>query len=147
MSVDSNAAVFAAIVLQADADLPTVDLLAPDPSVRLEAGLEALSENTRRVYGAALRSWGLWAAVHGVDALTAPPGAFRLYLLERAGAGAGISSVRMAVSALRKLQALSGVAPDRERSDCCGYGAGSGQPRRVRSSASRGADNRRAGGY
>ena len=39
------------------------------------------------------------------------PGAFRLYLLERAGAGVGISSVRLAVSALRKLQALSGVAP------------------------------------
>ena len=78
--------------------------------MRLEAGLEALSENTRRVYGAALRSWGLWAAVHGVDALAAPPGAFRLYLLERAGAGVGISSVRLAVSALRKLQALSGVS-------------------------------------
>ena len=114
MSADKNAASFAAIV-QADApaaaDLPTVDLLAPDADVRLEAGLEALSENTRRVYGAALRSWGLWAAVHGVDALNAPPGAFRLYLLERAGAGVGISSVRLAVSALRKLQALSGVAP------------------------------------
>ena len=114
MSADKNAAAFAAIV-QADApaaaDLPTVDLLAPDSDVRLEAGLEALSENTRRVYGAALRAWGLWAAVHGVDALAAPPGAFRLYLLERAGAGVGISSVRLAVSALRKLQALSGVAP------------------------------------
>ena len=53
--------------------------------------LEALSENTRRAYG--------------VDALAPPPGVFRAYFLERAGAG--LSSLRLA--ALRKLQALAGV--------------------------------------
>ena len=39
--------------------------------------LEALSENTRRAYGVALRSWGLWAAVHGIEALAPSPAAFR----------------------------------------------------------------------
>ena len=77
MSTESTAAVFAEIVQRdapAAADLQAV---APDPSVRLDAGLEALSLNTRRVYGAALRTWGLWCAVHGVDALAAPPASFR----------------------------------------------------------------------
>ena len=45
MSADKNSASFASIVLQADAhtaaELPTVDLLAPDADVRLEAGQEA----------------------------------------------------------------------------------------------------------
>ena len=55
MSTDSTAAAFAAIV-QADAPAAAVDLLSPDSDVRLEAGLEALSPNTRRVYGAALET-------------------------------------------------------------------------------------------
>ena len=109
MSTESTAAVFAAIV-QRPAPLPA-DLVAPDPSVRLDAGLEALSPNTRRVYGAALRTWGLWCAVHGVDPLAAPPADFRVFLLERAADGVGVSSLRLSVAALRKLQALAGVAP------------------------------------
>ena len=139
MSADKNAAVFAAIVQRdapAAADLPTVDLLTPDSDVRLEAGLEALSENTRRVYGAALRSWGLWAAVHGVDALAAPPRRFpplpartrrrrRRYLI---GAAGGVCPSQAAGALRRCLQ--------RGRSDCGGYGAGSGQSGRFRSSAS-----------
>lgn len=107
MSAESNAAAFAAIV-QSDPP-PASGVLSPAPDVRVQAGLEALSENTRRAYGTALRSWRLWAAVHGVDALTAPPASFRTYLLERAGAGVGLASLRLAVAALRKLQTLAGV--------------------------------------
>ena len=106
MPTESKTAAFAAIVradASTDAGLPSV------ADVRIEAGLEALSENTRRAYGVALRAWGLWAAVHGIEALAPSPAAFRSYLLERSAAGAGLPSLRLAVAALRKLQALAGV--------------------------------------
>ena len=80
-------------------------------STRFEAALEALAPNTRRAYGGALAAWGRWAALQGVHALAAPPFALRAYLQERAAAGAGLSSLRLTVAALRKLQALVGVEP------------------------------------
>ncbi len=80
-------------------------------STRFEAALEALAPNTRRAYGSALAAWGRWAALQGVHALAAPPFALRAYLQERAAAGAGLSSLRLTVAALRKLQALVGVEP------------------------------------
>ena len=82
-----------------------------EQSTRFEAALEALSPNTRRAYGSALAAWGRWAALQGVHALSAPPFALRAYLRERAAAGAGISSLRLTVAALRKVQALVGVEP------------------------------------
>ncbi len=80
-------------------------------STRFEAALEALSPNTRRAYGGALAAWGRWAALQGVHALAAPPFALRAYLQERAAAGAGLSSLRLTVAALRKLQTLAAVEP------------------------------------
>ena len=80
-------------------------------STRFEAALEALSPNTRRAYGSALAAWGRWAAQQGVHALAAPPFALRAYLQERAAAGAGVSSLRLTVAALRKLQTLAAVEP------------------------------------
>ena len=52
-----------------------------------------------------------WAALQGVHALTPSPFALRAYLRERAENGAGISSLRLTVAALRKVQALVGVEP------------------------------------
>ena len=80
-------------------------------STRFEAALEALAPNTRRAYGGALAAWGRWAALQGVHALAAPPFALRAYLQERASDGVGLSSLRLTVAALRKLQALVGVEP------------------------------------
>ena len=73
--------------------------------------MEALAPNTRRAYGSALAAWGRWAALLGVHALTPSPFMLRAYLRERAQNGAGISSLRMTVAALRKVQALVGVEP------------------------------------
>ena len=82
-----------------------------EQATRFEAALEALAPNTRRAYGGALAAWGRWAALQGVHALSAPPFALRAYLQERAAGGAGISSLRLIVAALRKVQALVGVEP------------------------------------
>ena len=82
-----------------------------EQATRFEAALEALAPNTRRAYGGALAAWGRWAALQGVHALSAPPFALRAYLQERAAGGAGISSLRLTVAALRKVQALIGVEP------------------------------------
>ena len=46
-----------------------------------------------------------------MHALAAPPFALRAYLQERAAAGAGLSSLRLTVAALRKLQTLAGAEP------------------------------------
>ncbi len=82
-----------------------------EQATRFEAALEALAPNTRRAYGSALAAWGRWAALGGVHALTPSPFALRAYLQERSADGVGISSLRMTVAALRKVQALVGVEP------------------------------------
>ena len=83
----------------------------PEEALRFRAALEALSPNTRRAYANALAAWSRWAMEHDVDLLAAPPFALRAYLQERADAGVGISSLRLAVAMLRKVQALAGVKP------------------------------------
>ena len=82
-----------------------------EQATRFEAALEALAPNTRRAYGSALATWGRWAALLGVHALTPSPFALRAYLRERAENGAGVSSLRLTVAALRKVQNLVGVEP------------------------------------
>ena len=82
-----------------------------EQATRFEAALEALAPNTRRAYGSALAAWGRWAALQGVNVLAAPPFALRAYLQERSADGVGISSLRLTVAALRKVQALVGVEP------------------------------------
>jgi len=52
-----------------------------EQATRFEAALEALAPNTRRAYGSALATWGRWAALLGVHALTPSPFALRAYLL------------------------------------------------------------------
>ncbi|MDE0198242.1 MAG: site-specific integrase, partial [Caldilineaceae bacterium] len=74
-----------------------------EQATRFEAALEALAPNTRRAYGSALATWGRWAALLGIHALTPSPFALRAYLQERAQNGAGISSLRLTVAALRKV--------------------------------------------
>ena len=86
-----------------------------EQATRFEAALEALAPNTRRAYGSALAAWGRWAALGGVQALAPSPFALRAYLQERAADGVGISSLRLTVAALRKVQALIGVEPTAKR--------------------------------
>ena len=78
---------------------------------RVQAAFEAMAPNTRRAYGSALRTWGRWAAAQQVSGLCPAPPELRRYLLERASEGAGVSSLTVFVSALRKLQALAEVTP------------------------------------
>ena len=78
---------------------------------RVQAAFEAMAPNTRRAYASALRTWGRWAAAQQLSGLCPPPPELRRYLLERAASGAGVSSLTVFVSALRKLQALAEVTP------------------------------------
>lgn len=78
---------------------------------RVQAAFEAMAPNTRRAYGSALRTWGRWAAEQQVSGLCPSPPELRRYLLERSAACAGVSSLTVFVSALRKLQALAAVEP------------------------------------
>ena len=70
-----------------------------------------------------------------MHALAAPPFALRAYLQKRAAAGAGVSSLRLTVAALRKLQTLAAVEPsahDQVVSDTLrGHGAAHGRGRRA----------------
>ena len=75
---------------------------------RAEAAMAALSPNTRRAYGHALKAWSRWAAVHDVDALSPRPAQLRDYLLERFGGG-GAPMLKLTLAALRKAQGLAGV--------------------------------------
>ena len=92
---------------------PTAAIVAVDgdgaTQDRVQAAFEAMAPNTRRAYGSALRTWGRWAAAQQVAGLCPPPPELRRYLLERAASGAGVSSLTVFVSALRKLQALAEV--------------------------------------
>ncbi len=94
-----------------DAALGLVRPYDSEQATRFAAALEALAPNTRRAYGSALATWERWAALGGVHALTPSPFALRAYLRQRASDGASISSLRLTVAALRKLQAFVGVEP------------------------------------
>jgi len=69
---------------------------------RAEAVMAALSPNTRRACGHALKAWSQWAAVHGVDALSPRPAQLRGYLLERVSDGCGAVMLKLTLAALRK---------------------------------------------
>ena len=99
-----------------------------EQATRFEAALEALAPNTRRAYGSALATWGRWAALVGVPALTPSPFALRAYLQERASDGAGISSLRLTVAALRKGAGARRRRADRERPGGDRYGKRAGAP-------------------
>ena len=93
----------AAALVPFDGDAATQD--------RVHAAFEAMAPNTRRAYGSALRTWARWAAAQQVSGLCPAPSDLRIYLLERSASGAGVSSLTVFVSALRKLQALAAAAP------------------------------------
>ena len=106
-----NGAGEAALVAVQEAAPGLARTLDPEDATRFAAALEALAPNTRRAYGSALAAWARWADLQGVDALAASPFAVRAYLQERSEEGAGISSLRLTVAALRKAQALAGAEP------------------------------------
>ena len=86
------------------------------PTVRREhaeriaaAAADVLSANTRRAYASAWRAWSAWCASEDVERLPAQPLHVAAYLAERAEAGAGISSLRIAVAAIAHEHASRGA--------------------------------------
>lgn len=76
---------------------------------RLQDALEAAyAPHTRRAYRAAWRAWCEWAAAHGARELPADPEAVALWLASRADAGASVSTLRTAGSALAAAHRLAG---------------------------------------
>ena len=62
----------------------------------------ALSDNTRRVYGAQWRLFNDWCGDVGLPSLPAEPLTVARYLAARAGDGASIATLRLATSAIGK---------------------------------------------
>ena len=77
----------------------------------MAAALKALTGNTRRAYAFAFAAWQRFADDNGIDPLEPSAPAFRHYLKERYEAGAKVSTLKLAVPALRKLQTLVGCRP------------------------------------
>lgn len=65
---------------------------------------------TRRAYRTAWSAWTQWADDHGAAALPAAPSAVAAYLAARAGAGAGMATLRMATAAIGAAHELAGEA-------------------------------------
>ena len=71
--------------------------------------LEAvLSDNTRRVYESQWRLFQEWCADMGLESLPAAPLSVARYLATRAGAGAAVSTLRLAASAIAKAHQWAG---------------------------------------
>ena len=83
----------------------------PEQAERLAAALEALTGNTRRAYAFAFTAWQRFAVDNGIDPLEPPAAAFRHYLKDRYKAGAKVSTLKLAVAALRKVQTLACCRP------------------------------------
>ena len=110
-SAPSNAGEGVLVAIQ-DAALGLARPFDSEQATRFEAALEALSPNTRRAYGGALAAWGQVGGVAGRSTRW-PRRRLRCAPTCRNGrrAATGISSLRMTVAALRKVQALVGVEP------------------------------------
>ena len=95
----------------------TTDLTsAAAPTVRSEhaerieaAASEVLSANTRRTYATAWRAWSAWCKSEAFEPLPAQPVHVAAYLAERGEAGAGISTLRIAVAAIAHEHASRGA--------------------------------------
>ena len=92
-------AVSAQIVPRPPASLPA--LRAADQGVA-DALESVLSDNTRRVYAAQWRLFDDWCADVGLSSLPAEPLTVARYLAARANAGASITTMRLATSAISK---------------------------------------------
>ena len=87
------------IVPREPASLP--ELRAADQGVA-EALEAVLSDNTRRVYGTQWRLFDAWCAEVGLASQPAEPLTVARYLAHRAGEGATIATLRLAISAISK---------------------------------------------
>ena len=104
------------MTLNADVNNPLVvprrqsalpELRAADEGVA--SALEAvLSDNTRRVYGTQWRLFQEWCADLGLGSLPAESLTVARYLAARAGGGAAVASLRLAVSAIAKAHQWAG---------------------------------------
>jgi len=65
------------------------------------------SASTRRVYATQWRAFEQWCASHACEPLPAQPAALVLYLTERAGAGAGRSTIDQIVAAVNQKHELA----------------------------------------
>ena len=78
-----------------------LELRAADQGVA-DALESVLSDNTRRVYGTQWRLFDEWCAEVGLVSLPAEPLTVARYLAARAGSGASIATMRLAMSAIGK---------------------------------------------
>ena len=80
---------------------PLPELRAADRGVA--ASLESvLADNTRRVYGTQWRIFAGWCDEVGLTSLPAEPLTVARYLAARAGSGASVATLRLAISAISK---------------------------------------------
>ena len=76
--------------------------LTPDQVARIERAVEdAKSPGTRRAYASAMRTFAGWCAANGQPHLPTSPGVVAAYLTERAAAGYSVSTLTVALSAIR----------------------------------------------
>ena len=68
--------------------------------------------NTTRAYGFAWASFTTWCDQHGVEAMPATPGAVALFLTSRAGSGAKVATLRLALAAISAVHREAGQAFD-----------------------------------
>jgi integrase len=73
------------------------------------------SKRTRRAYKSAWEKWGQWCALRGREPLPIEPGWLVIYLQERTHEGTAPATIRLALTALCKLDQAARVTPaDRE---------------------------------
>ena len=103
----------------------------PGPADALES---VLSDNTRRVYAAQWRLFTNWCDSVGLTPLPAEPLAVARYLTVRAGEGASIATMRLAISPIAKAHDWAGhESPGRDqgvRASLKGWGRRLSKPQR-----------------
>ena len=111
----------------------TPALRAADQGVA-EALEAVLSDNTRRVYHTQWKLFGGWCGEMGLQSLPAEPLTVARYLAARAGSGASIATLRLAMSAITKAHEWAGhESPGKDRgvrASLKGWGRRLGKPQR-----------------
>ena len=81
--------------------IPSTPLTA-DQVARIERAVEdSKSPGTRRAYASAMRTFAAWCSANGQPHLPTSPGVVAAYLTERAAAGYSVSTLTVALSAIR----------------------------------------------
>ena len=83
--------------------------LTPDQIARIERAVEdSKAPGTRRAYKSAMRTFQAWCSASGQPFLPTNPGVVAAYITERAEAGLSVSSLTVALSAIRDAHISAG---------------------------------------